>query len=114
MFSNFLSRFAPGPDARAIDPEEFEQAVKAGKCVVVDVREAHEFANAHIPKSVNMPLSSFNPHGLPKDKPVVLICHSGMRSRSALSKAHATGREDVKHYAGGIIGWHSRRGALAR
>ena len=46
MFSNFLSRFAPGPDPRAIDHEEFEQAVKAGKCVVVDVREAHEFASA--------------------------------------------------------------------
>ncbi len=114
MFSNFLSRFAAGPDPRAIDHEDLEQALKAGKCVVVDVREAHEFASAHIPKSLNMPLSSFNPHRLPKDKLVVLICHSGMRSRSALSRAHATGREDVKHYARGILGWHSRKGPLAR
>ena len=109
MFANLFSRFAPGPDPRAIDHDEFEQAVRAGKCVVVDVREAHEFALAHIPKSLNMPLSTFNPQRLPDGKPVVLICHSGMRSRSAVSKAHATGREDVKHYAGGILGWHSGR-----
>ena len=114
MFSSLFSRFAPGPDPRAIAHEEFEQAVKAGKCVVVDVREAHEFASAHIPRSLNMPLSAFDPQRLPSEKPVVLICHSGMRSHSALSKAHATGREDVKHYAGGILGWHSRKGALAR
>ncbi len=113
MFSNFLSRFAPGPDPRAIDHEEFEQAVKAGKCVVVDVREAHEFASARIPGSINLPMSRFDPSRLPSDKPVVLICHSGMRSRSALSKAQAAGRQDVKHYAGGIVGWHSRKGALA-
>jgi rhodanese-related sulfurtransferase len=114
MFSNFLSRFAPGADPRAIDYEEFEQAVKAGKCVVVDVREAHEFASAHIPTSLNMPMSTFDPHRLPSEKPVVLVCHSGMRSRGALSKALFAGREDVKHYPGGIIGWHSHKGALAR
>jgi len=113
MLSNFLSRFAAGPDPSAIDHEEFEQAVQGGKCVVVDVREPHEFANAHIPTSLNMPLSTFNPQRLPSDKPVVLICHSGVRSRTALAKAHATGRKDIKHYAGGIVGWRSRRGALA-
>jgi len=83
MSSNPFSRSAPGPDPYAIEHEEFEQAVKAGECVVVDVREAHEFASAHIPSSLNMPLSTLNPQGLPSDKPVVLICHSGMRSRSA-------------------------------
>ena len=102
MLSNFFSRFAPGPDPRTIDHDEFEQAVKAGKCVVVDVREAHEFASAHIPKSLNMPLSTFNPQRLPSGKPVVLICHSGMpfaqrgqqgacdrpRGRQALRRRH--------------------------
>ena len=88
--------------------------MKAGECGVVDVREAHEFASAHIPRSLNMPLSTFDPQQLPSNKPVVLIRHSGMRSRSALSKAHSTGRNDVKHYAGGILGWHSRKGAVER
>ena len=114
MVSNLFSRFAPGADPSTIEHDEFEQAVKDGKCVVVDVREAHEFASAHIPNSLHMPLSAFNPEQLPSDKPVVLICHSGMRSRSALGKALAAGREDIRHYAGGIAGWQSRNGALAR
>jgi len=114
MFSNRFSRFTPGPDPHGIDHEEFVEAVKAGKCVVVDVREAHEFASAHIPQSLNMPLSTFSPVKLPEGKPVVLICHSGMRSRNAVARAQQHGRQDVKHYPGGIAGWHSRRGDLAR
>ena len=36
-------------------------------------------------------------------------------SGDSLSLAEAaTWRISVKHYAGGIIGWHSRKGALAR
>src|SRR5271165_4325432 len=100
MSSNPFSGSAPGPDACAIEHEEFEQAVKAGECVVVDVREAHEFASAHIPQSLNMPLSTFSPVKLPEGKPVVLICHSGMRSRNAVARAQQHGRQDVKHYPG--------------
>ncbi len=114
MFSSSFSRFAPSHDPGAVDHEEFEQAVQAGACVVVDVREPHEFASAHIPKALNMPMSSFDPQRLPSDKPVVLICHSGRRSLNALREAQAIGREDVKHYAGGILGWHGRKGALVR
>ena len=114
MFSNLFSRVASGPDPHGVDHEEFAEAVKAGNRTVVDVREAHEFASAHIPKSLNMPFSTFNPVQLPEGKPVVLICHSGMRSRNALASAQRNGREDVKHYPGGIAGWHSRRGELTR
>ena len=78
MFSSLLPGFTSGPDPRTIDHEEFEQAVEAGKCVV-DVREAHEFASAHIPRSLNMPLSTRS------------ACLPSMRSRSAFSKAHAQG-----------------------
>jgi rhodanese-related sulfurtransferase len=114
MFSNMFSRFAPGADPRTIDHEEFEQAVKAGKCIVVDVREPHEFASARIPGSFNMPMSRFDPSRLPSEKPVAPVCNSGIRSRSALGQAHATGREGVKHDAAGLVGCQPRRGALTR
>jgi len=42
MAWNPLSRLGGDADAHAIDPDEFEEAVKLGTCVVVDVREAHE------------------------------------------------------------------------
>lgn len=114
ILSNPLSPFGGGSDPRAIDHDDFEQAVKADACVVVDVREPHEFASAHIPGSINLPMSRFDPNDLPSDRPVVLICHSGMRSRNALAKTQASGREDARHYPGGLVGWRSHGGLVTR
>ena len=114
MFSNPFSRSTPAADPDTIDFEAFEKAVGKGEATVVDVREPHEFAAGHIPEALNLPLSRFDPEQLPSGKPVVLICRSGNRSLNALNRARAAGREDVKHYAGGMIVWSSRNGALAR
>ncbi|HXZ16176.1 MAG TPA: rhodanese-like domain-containing protein, partial [Roseiarcus sp.] len=49
---------------------------------------------------------------LPSGKPVVLVCQSGGRSLSALARARAAGRDDVKHFAGGMSQWRMRGGAV--
>ena len=79
---------------------------------MVDVREPHEFATGHIPNALNMPTSSFDPKELPQGKPVVLVCQAGGRSRNALNKARAIGRDDVRHFAGGMNGWRSHNGPV--
>jgi rhodanese-related sulfurtransferase len=113
MSSKPFSGSTPGPDPDVIDHEEFREAVEAGTCTVVDVREPHEFASGHIPDALNLPTSSFDASKLPSGTPVVLICQAGARSRNALAKARASGREDVKHYAGGMNGWRMRGGDVA-
>ncbi len=97
-----------------LDLETFARAVEAGDVTVVDVREPHEFAAGHIPDSVNLPLSRFHPGDLPtrEDKTVVIVCQAGVRSRKALNQAQATGRNDLKHYPGGMAEWRSRGGAV--
>ncbi len=107
MFKNLFSR---APDPVDVPLEDFAKAVRAGEVTVVDVREAHEYASGHIPGSVNLPLSSFDPGKLPKGKPVVLICQAGGRSRKALTQAQDAGRDDVKHYGGGMSQWRSHGG----
>jgi rhodanese-related sulfurtransferase len=107
MFKNVFSR---APDPVDFPLEAFAKAVRAGEVTVVDVRESHEFASGHIPGSVNLPLSRFDPGRLPKGKPVVLICQAGGRSRDAVRRAHAAGRDDVKHYAGGMSHWRLHGG----
>ena len=109
MFKNPFSSSAAS-DADTVEFEAFVQAVDAGEVAVVDVREPHEFAAGHIPELVNLPLSRFDPAELPSGKPVILICQAGGRSRNALNQARARGREDVKHYAGGMNGWRMRGG----
>jgi rhodanese-related sulfurtransferase len=99
-----------GADPDTVDFAEIEEAVETGDVAVVDVREPHEFAVGHIPGALNLPLSSFDPQDLPRDKPVILTCQAGGRSRNALARARAAGRADVKHYPGGMNGWRSRGG----
>ena len=112
MSWNLFSRSGQGPDPDTVDFEDFERAVGTGACTVIDVREPHEFAAGHIPNALNMPMSRFDAQELPQGKPVVLVCQAGGRSRNALNKVRAIGREDVKHYAGGTAGWRSRGGAV--
>jgi rhodanese-related sulfurtransferase len=100
-------------DGDTIEFEAFAVAVDAGDVAVVDVREPYEFAAGHIPEAVNLPLSRFTPEDLPSGKPLVLICQAGGRSRNALNQARASGREDVRHYAGGMNGWRMRGGDVA-
>jgi rhodanese-related sulfurtransferase len=107
MFKNLFSR---APDPVDVPLEDFAKAVRASEVTVVDVRESHEYAAGHIPDSVNLPLSTFDPGKLPQGKPVVLICQAGGRSLKALTQAHAAGRDDVKHYAGGMSQWRSHGG----
>ena len=111
MFFGLFSR-GGGPDPGAIAHDELAQALKTKSCVLVDVREPHEFSGGHVPGSVNHPLSRFDPAALPAGKPVVLICRSGARSASALSRARKAGHANARHYPGGVMAWRSAGGKL--
>jgi rhodanese-related sulfurtransferase len=85
--------------------------VKAGLAdktmLIVDVREAHEYAVGHIPGAVLMPLSQFDPARLPpSDKRIVFSCASGVRSQHALAIAQAAGLPLTEHYVGGFKEWY--------
>ena len=109
IFSNFFSRRS-GADPGEIAHEELAAALKSKTCVLVDVREPHEFSAGHIAGAINMPLSRFDASRLPHGKAVVLICRSGARSASALSRARAAGHANIRHYRHGVIGWTNAGG----
>ena len=68
IFSGFFSRRS-GLEPGEIAHDDLAEALKSRSCVLVDVREPHEFSAGHVPGSVNHPLSRFDPHRLPADKP---------------------------------------------
>jgi rhodanese-related sulfurtransferase len=113
MLSGLLKKFAGSTSVPAIEHDELMQAHRDGHCTVVDVREPHEFRSGHIPGALNHPLSQFDPARLAQGKPVVLICQAGGRSATALRRALAAGRQDVRHYPGGMSGWRARGGPVA-
>ena len=93
---------------------EVKAASETGSAHLVDVREPGEFAGGHIPGAINLPLSRFDVTALPNDKPVILLCLSGARSARALGMCKSTGRNDIANYSGGMSGWRSSGGAIAR
>jgi phage shock protein E len=73
---------------------------------LVDVRSPGEFAAGHIDGAVNIPVQDLSSRmrEIPKDRPVVLYCASGMRSGAAARLLRSAGRTDV-HNLGGISRW---------
>ncbi len=112
MLSRLLTKLTTSSGVAAVTHEELQQAHQKGTCTVVDVREAHEYAGGHIPGAINHPLSQFDPASIPRGKPVVLICQAGSRSAAAMHRTIAAGRQDVRHFAGGMAGWRSRSGPV--
>jgi len=94
---------------REVEPTALKAIILADAVLVVDVREADEFAAGHIPGAVNVPLSTFDPQAVPNahGREVVLSCLGGKRSGMALDKCRAAGAAIETHLAGGFGAWKS-------
>ncbi len=70
--------------ARKAPPALVSEKIRAGAWII-DVRSPQEFAGTSYPKAKNVPVDVLPTQmgDLPKDKPLVLSCASGMRSAQA-------------------------------
>lgn len=77
------------------------------QAILVDVREADEFQDEHIPGAVPFPLSRFDATALPsaEDKKTVLACFIGGRSERAAELLFAAGHRKAFHLDGGLFAW---------
>ena len=92
-----------------VGPAELDAMLRDGTALLIDVREAGEFAAGHIAGAINMPLSGFSPRDLPDPagRTVVLQCAGGKRSGQALDQCAQAGSAIDTHLAGGIGAWRS-------
>lgn len=87
------------------DVEQYRQTEGA---LLLDVRGEDEYAEGHIPGSINIPLQLLPmKKGLPEDldTPIFVYCRSGGRSRRAAAFLEKEGYENVKNI-GGIMNWN--------
>jgi rhodanese-related sulfurtransferase len=89
--------------------EDLKAGLANGSILLVDVREADEYAAGHIAGALFNPLSRFDPSKLPvaaDGQKVVIYCRSGRRSVTAMEQARLAGRRDANtHFGGGILAW---------
>src|SRR5688500_12381215 len=97
-----------------VDPKDVLELQQNGNgAVIVDVREQHEFEEAHVPGAVHVPRGHLESRieGAVGDrsKRVILYCASGQRSAlAAHTLQHLLGYEDVASMTGGITLWKDR------
>lgn len=77
---------------------------------VLDVREPWEFNAGHVPGAHLIPLGELETRvsQVPRDRPVLAICHSGSRSLAAAAFLRSLGYGDVSNVDGGTAAWIER------
>lgn len=88
--------------------QDVEQFRSLDQALLLDVRGEDEYAEGHIPGSVNIPLQLLPmKKGLPEDPdmPLFVYCRSGGRSRRAVAFLEKIGYNNVKNI-GGIMNWN--------
>ncbi|MBL3599231.1 MAG: sulfurtransferase [gamma proteobacterium endosymbiont of Lamellibrachia anaximandri] len=91
-----------------IDSSDLQARISEGDdFYLLDIRSAGEVAQGMLPDSDHMPMHviPLRMDELPRDKDVILYCHSGARSYHACAYLLQQGFENVINLRGGILGW---------
>ncbi len=92
---------------QTIDAHTLHDWIAQEKALLIDVREPHEHARAHIPDAILRPLSQLASAELPEanGRKVVVCCASGARSLMAADRMLADRYGSVCNLDGGIAAW---------
>src|SRR5512143_2332957 len=99
------------PAAAVPLPDTISVAEAAAKrdagAFILDVRTPDEWNTVHIPGATLIPLDQLGSrlNEVPKDKEVVVVCHSGNRSKQGRDVLKNAGYAQVTSMAGGLNAW---------
>ena len=82
------------------------------KMMVIDARDAAQFAKGHIPGAVNMDWRQVlaKRNTIPKDKPVLIYCNTGSLSAQAGFAMRVAGWDNLRILQGGMEEWKAKGG----
>lgn len=103
----FVQRMIPTKGVRHISNSELKKELNDKNKQYIDVRTSGEFKGNHIRGFKNMPLHQLvqKANELSKDKEVVVICQSGMRSQKATKVLKKLGFTKITNVKGGVSAW---------
>lgn len=95
-------------NAGTFTPRELSASPARGeRWVLLDVREAHEYAHCRIQGSIHVPLGDLRARlgELDPEAATVCICHHGIRSAHAAAALARAGFARVRNLSGGVERW---------
>ena len=113
-----ITGWQEGGGAESLEPvslEELERLLADDAVELLDVREADERDEGHVPGSRHLPYRTARAAaeaGLLNGRPVVTICESGARAAIAASVLRAAGLDARPVLDGGLEGWRARGGEV--
>lgn len=103
-----VRRMLPTKGVRHLSTNELKDTLKDKNKQFVDVRTPGEYKANHIRGFQNIPLHVLTQQAdqkLSKDKEVILICQSGMRSQKACRILKKKGFPNLVNVRGGMSAW---------
>ena len=94
-----------------IDVTQLRQRLAAEPApYLLDVREPWEYQEGHVPGAQLIPLGELEQRvkEVPRDRPILAICHSGQRSLAAAGYLLQLGYNSVSNVDGGTAAWIER------
>ena len=95
----------------AVDVTQLRQRLRAEPApFLLDVREPWEYEAGHVPGARLIPLAELEDRvsEVPRDQPILAICHSGQRSLAAAGYLLQLGYTTVSNVDGGTAAWIER------
>ena len=101
------SRFMPAKGITNITVQEVKNKIKDHNVQFIDVRTPGEYKTNHRKPFKNIPLSNLvsKIDKLDKEKEVIVICQSGMRSVKAAKTLKKHGFQKISNVKGGMGAW---------
>jgi len=116
IITNWQEAGQPVKTFAAMDVSTLRERLDRHEVTLIDVRGVSEYVAASIQEGRNIPLGSVQ-HRLseiPKDRPVVVMCHSGRRSAIVVSILETNGYTNAINLQGGFEAWEKAGYPIAR
>ena len=103
---------------KPVTPQQATNLVNREEGIILDVRDADDFRQAHIAGSINIPVAQLGDRvgelEKYKDKPVILTCKSGSTATAAGKLLKTKGFSDLKRLQGGLQAWRDEKLPVAK
>ncbi|MEG0385751.1 MAG: rhodanese-like domain-containing protein [Solibacillus sp.] len=100
-------KMRPVAGVQTITTDDLQTMLRDPDKIFIDVRSAGDFNKMHVAPFLNDP-NGKGIAALPKDKEIVVMCRSGLRSLETCKKLKKLGYDRVTNVKGGITSYQQR------